>query len=450
MPTGKKVKGLSRLDLGIYQQQTKKLFMTQELRQYIGILQLSAADLMEFLNEQALENPAIEIEYSLQSRTKASRHKEDVSPLDFVAKREESLQAHLLEHLRFQKISPKLKIIAEYLIGNINSWGYLEITIEEVMQNLNVSKDEAEDALGVVQSFEPAGVGARNLQECLMLQLQKCRQPVHPLVETLIRFHLPDLAAGKVKPVAQQLKVEPVDIQSALEDIRRLFHPKPGAAYEPVRSDYIIPDVIVKKMKDSYVLTLNDDLFPNVVIRQDYQKMLNILDKKNNKLENELYKYLREKVQSGMEMMRSLEQRKKTIYRVAEAVVRRQTGFMEYGTQFVQPLRLKDIAEELDMHESTISRATQGKYMQTPHGVFEFKYFFANGLPAGGGGEVSSVSVKNRIKLLIERENPGSPLSDAKICELLAREGIDISRRTVAKYREELNIPSSAKRKRYC
>jgi RNA polymerase sigma-54 factor len=202
-------------------------------------------------------------------------------------------------------------------------------------------------------------------------------------------------------------------------------------------------------MKDSYVLTLNDDLFPNVVIRQDYQKMLNILDKKNNKLENELYKYLREKVQSGMEMMRSLEQRKKTIYRVAEAVVRRQTGFMEYGTQFVQPLRLKDIAEELDMHESTISRATQGKYMQTPHGVFEFKYFFANGLPAGGGGEVSSVSVKNRIKHLIERENPGSPLSDAKICELLAREGIDISRRTVAKYREELNIPSSAKRKRY-
>jgi RNA polymerase sigma-54 factor len=438
------------LGVSTVQVQTQNLIITPELRQSIEILQLSSLDLLKYLEEKALENPAIEIDedvpYPTFAKTGGSGPKDaNNNWIESVSRKRETLESCLLEQLMYLSIDSQTRKIAEYLIGNINPCGYLDISTDDIAVALNTTKNAVEEALALIQSFEPAGVGARNLKECLLLQLRRLKGKIHPLAAPIIESHLGDVADGKIKQVAKALGVPPREVQNAMEEIRLLLHPKPGVAYEMDDSLFIVPDLYVRKVGEQYKLYLNNALFPKVSVHQAYIQTI----EDSATIDPAFVRYLQEHVQSAMWIKRSLDKRKKTIIRVSEALMRHQVAFLEQGVEFLKPLNLKDIASELDLHESTVSRTIQGKYIQTPHGVFELKYFFSAGLSQGGGNVISSHSVKMRIAYEIDRENPYRPISDAQICALLNKEKIAISRRTVAKYREELRIPASSKRKRY-
>lgn len=440
------------MNLGVTtaQVQTQSLIITPQLRQSIEILQLSSVDLLKFLEERALENPALEVDDELPYLSSAPfrgarQHEAYDNWIESVPRRSETLESYLLEQLMYQRINGRVKKIAEYMIGNISPSGYMEVSVDEIAAALRASREEAERALELIQSFDPSGVGARDLRECLLLQLPKLKKPIHPLAKPVIESYLTDVGAGKIKQVAKELAVHPREVQCAVEEIRLYLHPKPGIAFAEEESQFIIPDVFVRKAGGHYKLSLNDSLFPKVSIQKQYaQSVESALTGDEG-----FVRYMQEHIQSAQWVKRSVDKRKKTILRVSEAIMRNQASFLDYGAEQLAPLNLKDIAAELDMHESTISRTAHGKYIQTPHGVYELKFFFSGGLSQGGSHAVSSLSVKKRIAAEIDRENPSRPISDAQICAVLNREHIEISRRTVAKYREELRIPASSKRKRF-
>ncbi len=458
------------MGFGLYQEQTLKLVMTPELRQAITILQYSAADLLSYLQEQASENPVIELQevsaaaellerkrpqervefdwkevISNQATGDYSVNKSEstYNPLDHVHASDKTLYDHLTSQLGYVKgLTNWQKQIALYLIGNLDEKGYLEITLEEAGERLGASACELEEVLKIIQRFDPVGVAARSLEECLTLQLHyEGFNDEYTLA--VVREHLQDLANNRFSRIAEKLGIGIQDVQE-IADIVRTLNPRPGAVYGSGETRYIIPDVAVEKVGDEYVVFVNDSSTPRLSINRFYEKML-----KENKTQDETRQFIHDKLNAALWLAKSLEQRRLTLLKVTQAIVEVQRDFFEYGIHYLKPMTQKEIAERVNLHESTVSRATSNKYVQTPRGVFELKYFFTSALTTASGDSASSESVKKRIKVLIDQEDRKHPLSDQKLSELLAKEGIEVSRRTVAKYREEMMIASSAKRKRY-
>ncbi|GAA4718231.1 RNA polymerase factor sigma-54 [Brevibacillus fulvus] len=458
------------MGLGLYQEQTLKLVMTPELRQAITILQYSTVDLISYLQEQAMENPVIELQEVsvaiepekagkeqsalewdwkelIGSRATGdyvvAKSESTYNPLDYVQRTSSTLYEYMERQLGYVKgLSSAQRKIAMFLIGNLDENGYLEISLEAVSENLQVAVRDVEEVLSVIQHFDPIGVGARNLQECLLLQLQHQGWDDELHVE-LVTNHLADIANNRFQKIAEKTGCTLQDVQQAADLIRSL-NPRPGSAFHYGETRYIVPDVVVEKVAGDYIVLVNDSLAPRLTINTFYEKML-----KESTGQNEAQQFIHDKLNAALWLAKSLEQRRLTLMRVTQAIVEMQRDFFEYGIHKLKPMTQKEVAERVELHESTISRATSNKYVQTPRGLFELKYFFTSALSTARGEAMSSESVKKRIKSMIEQEDRKRPLSDQAIADLLAKEEIEISRRTVAKYREEMMIPSSAKRKRY-
>lgn len=443
------------LEIGLVQKQTTKLVMTTELRQAITILQYSNVELIDYLQEESLENPLLELsEKPLEEDTVMfqrindsafSTHDPDDekdNPIDYFHHKEENLQTYLLTQLTELSFSSLHTRILTFLIENLDDAGYLEISLQEAAKLLNESEENVCEAFQLFRQFEPIGIGARSLQECLLWQIESFDEK-NPLVELIIKQDLESLAENKFAELAKKYDVTTAEIQEAA-DIIRMLDPKPGSAISNEATRYLFPDIIVEKIDGEYHVTVNDYMLPSVRLNRQYQYMLEQAGK------TEAQKYMHEKYNKVLWLIRSIEQRRLTLQQLAEALVEKQYEFLEKGMAFIKPLTLKEIADHIGVHESTVSRAIRQKVIQTPKGIFELKDLFTSKVASTSGSDVSSTAVKHAIKQLIDTENKQKPLSDQKISDLLKeREGITVSRRTVAKYREELNIPSSSKRKRF-
>lgn len=446
------------MDFGLYQQQTMKLAMTTELRQAIAILQYSTQELLSYIEEQQLENPLLELkeekdkdkELPLSSSDYQVDHTDDwknyegdnVSPFDFLTKTEMSLQDHLLNQVGLLKLSEKEKKIVTYLIFSLDENGYFHYDLAEVAMSCLVSEQEAIDGLRIVQSLEPSGVGARSLQECLLIQLRKLPRR-DDQAEKVVEEYLELLANKKWKEIAKNLAVSIEDVQSIADFIQTL-QPKPGSSFIAELPTYISPDVTIEMNDDELIVSVNDTVLPKVSISRQYR---DIIKKANDEAS---VKYVEQKHQQIVWLLKSIEQRQQTLLKVTESIAKYQEDFFKYGNEYFKPLTLKEVAADIDMHESTVSRATTQKFVQTPRGVFELKHFFSSKVKGEGGTSASSLSVKELIKKIVDQEKKQKPLSDQKIVSILEEDfSIEISRRTVAKYRDELNIPSSSRRKRF-
>jgi RNA polymerase sigma-54 factor len=354
-----------------------------------------------------------------------------------------SLSDHLLWQLHLSTSDPVLVKGGEWIIGNIDDDGYLRATLDELAQQSGQSLSEFERALELIQGFDPLGIAARDLRECLLIQVKQLDLQ-DTLVEKIIRDHLPDLEKRKFQNIAKVLNVTPQEVQEASQIIINELEPKPGRPYLPSDTNYVVPDVYITKVEDHYVIQLNDEGLPRVRINPYYRKLLNSKDSVDKVTKD----YVEERLRSAQWLIKGMEQRNKTIYKVAESIVKFQREFLDQGITLLKPMVLKDVAEDIGMHESTISRVTTNKYMHTPQGIFPMKYFFTTGFSAGTGAEISSLTVKDTIQRMIKEEDLATPLKDQQIVNALKAQGIDIARRTVAKYREELRIPPTSVRKR--
>lgn len=355
---------------------------------------------------------------------------------------ETSLQEAMLEQLRFADVTPAVRSCAEYVIGSLDENGWFQGTLPDAAQAAGSSIQEAEQALSLVQSFDPPGIAARDLKECLLLQA--ARSPRRsPELETLIRDHLDELAHNKLPQVASEMKISMDELNHWIAELRT-FTPHPGKVLDQHNEPYIVPEVTVVPDGDEFRLIEKEPPYGRLSISKNYQKML-----ENPALASGDKAYLRSMIDSGKSLIHSLEQRKSTIRRIAELIVNAQYDFMKYGPRALKPMTMRQAADKLGLHETTVSRAVSGKYMLTPVGLFEFKYFFSGGFQSEEGEEVSAQAIKNMIRELVNAEDPSKPLSDSKLSSLLAKKGFEVARRTIAKYREELGIPSSQLRKAY-
>ena len=355
---------------------------------------------------------------------------------------ETSLQEAMLEQLRFADVSPSVRSCAEYVIGSLDENGWFQGTLPDAAQAAGSSLQEAEQALTLVQSFDPPGIAARDLKECLLLQA--ARSPgSSPELETLIRDHLDELAHNKLPQIASAMKITMDELNRLITELRG-FTPHPGKVLDQHSEPYIVPEVTVVPDGDEFRLIEKEPPYGRLTISKDYQKML-----ENPSLAAGDKAYLRSMIDSGKSLIHSIEQRKSTILRIAELIVNAQYDFMKYGPRALKPMTMRQAADKLGLHETTVSRAVSGKYMLTPVGLFEFKYFFSGGFQSEEGEEVSAQAIKNMIRDLVNAEDPAHPLSDSKLSTLLAKKGFEVARRTIAKYREELGISSSQLRKAY-
>jgi RNA polymerase sigma-54 factor len=472
---------------------SQKLIMTPSLQQAIKLLQLSKLELSEVLNQELLENPLLEetaeemkqeesesesqetkneqedeakkveakeqekekdsfdeidydayfqdyIEYGYNPRGMGEEHEE--FPIENTLTRPPNLTDHLTWQLSMSDASPRVKEIGAFIIGNIDEDGYLRATNEEIAASGGFAMEDVEAAVSAIQSLDPIGVGARDLRECLLLQLQFLEIDV-PFVEEIIRDHWDEFMTRKFVQISKALTIDMKTLEGIVEVIKHL-DPKPGRKYSNERAIYVEPDVYVHKVGDEYVIVLNEDGMPKLRINGSYRAMLSSMDSKSD---GETVNYIKDKIRSAVWLIKSLDQRQRTIYKVAESIVKHQREFLERGIDFLRPLVLRDVADDIQMHESTVSRVVSNKYMHTPRGLFLMKYFFHSGIDSDTGEDISSLTVKKKIQSYIEAEDPRKPLSDSKIMKILNDEGINIARRTVAKYRDELNIPSSTDRK---
>lgn len=355
---------------------------------------------------------------------------------------ETSLQETLLEQLRFADVPEKVRACAEYVIGSLDENGYFQGTLADAAQAAGAEMAQAEEALQLVQSFDPPGIAARDLKECLLLQAGRSA-PGNEKLSLLIRDHLDEVAHNKLPQVAAAMGIGMDELNGLIAELRQ-FSPHPGASVDRHNEPYIIPEVTVVPDGDEFRLLENEPPFGRLSISKTYQKML-----ENPSLAAEDKAYLRSKIESGKTLIHGLEQRKSTIRRIAELIVNSQYDFMKFGPRALKPMTMRQAADKLGLHETTVSRAVSGKYMQTPFGLFEFRYFFSGGFQSGEGEEVSAQSIKNMIREFIDAEDPSKPLSDSKLSKMLGDKGFDVARRTVAKYREEIGISSSQLRKAY-
>lgn len=472
--------------------QVQKLVITPELRQAITILQLPWMELEQYISEEMLENPLLEFkekcedkgtdssdtqeenELSPEESEEKTNHDidwqlyfEDASDIGYVAPRESrdepevsfesfisyvgTFHDYLMFQLHISSLGEDRMKIGALIIGGIDDDGYLRMEISEVAAMAGVSCAEAEKVLSVIQQFDPAGVGARTLEECLLIQLETLKATDSPsdrleLAERLIKEHLDDVAQGGLVKIAEALGVGVLEVQDACDLIRTL-DPKPGRQFGGERGPaYIEPDASIERVGGEYVVTVHDVSAPRLSINPLYRKMLSQVDCQQDGAVD----YVKSKLNSALWLIRSIEQRRQTLQKVIECIVKFQRDFLDRGVKHLRPLTLEDVAREIGVHESTVSRATQGKYVATPRGTFELKFFFTSRIPTVYGKGASSESVKKMIREIIEGEDPEKPFSDRVISEMLREQGIMISRRTVAKYREEERIAASTLRKRFC
>ncbi|HWR06921.1 RNA polymerase factor sigma-54 [Sporomusa sp.] len=472
-----------QLDYGLKLETTQKLIMTPQLRQAIAILQLPSMELAALVGKELLENPVLEadvgenesenengdelpavpeptvaeydnqpeadgwIEYLLggtqvsggnQTGTAETTQAREVADAQTV-----SLQDYLEMQLHFAVFEPVHLTVGRYLIGCIDDNGYLCGTTAEAAARLGVAEACVTEVLTIIQTFDPLGVGARNLQECLLLQLAQ-QTPCCPeinLVTAIIAGHLDQVAGGRYKQIADKLHCTAHEVQQAV-DIIRTLDPKPGRAFGGGQPGYITPDVTIERVNNDYVIHINDNHVPQLSINPYYRQIVRDAD-------SDARKYVEGRINAAVWLIKSIEQRRRTLYNVTEAIIDLQRGFFDHGPRFLRPLTMKKVAEQVGVHESTVSRATANKYACTPHGVFGMNTFFTAGLQSTGGEDVSASRVKQELKELVIAENQSQPLSDQALSDLLNGKGIMVSRRTVAKYREELGIPASSRRKRH-
>jgi RNA polymerase sigma-54 factor len=353
-----------------------------------------------------------------------------------------SLQEMLLEQVRESNLKEEQWPIAEVLIGNIDDYGYLKAVMEELSATTGFPQDKIAEVLAVIQTFDPAGVGARDLRECLMLQLERARQE-NTLEYRIVRDYMEALGKRRIPEIARGTACEVDEVQEALERIARL-EPRPGRAFLPDNDQYVLPEVFVQKSGDDFAVTNNNEHIPHLRISNTYKDLMS-----QGENSAEVRNYIREKIRAGKFLIKSLHQRQATILNIAKEIVKRQRDFMEKGVAFLKPLTMVQVAEVVGVHETTVSRAVSGKYMQTPQGIFEMKYFFTAGIQTATGDGVSNTSVKDMIAEIFKNEDTSKPLSDQEVVKMLKDKGIVIARRTVAKYRTELNILPSNLRKVY-
>jgi RNA polymerase sigma-54 factor len=352
-----------------------------------------------------------------------------------------SLTDHLQWQLDMSLPSEPVNTIARQIIGNLDDNGYLKTPLEEIAQSENCSLEDAEKALQVIQHLDPIGVGARDLKECLMIQVHHYGFTGTP-VETMVQEHLELLRNHNYQELARKLKSTLPEVQKWVDSIKH-FDPLPGQKYSSAEPQYVTPDVYVIKMDGEYKVILDDDGIPRLRINPLYRRMME--EKENNS--QETIDYVKDKIKSALWLIKSIDQRQKTIYKVAESIVRHQRAFLDHGIEMLKPLVLKTVAEDIGMHESTVSRAVTNKYMHTPQGVYEMKFFFHSSLSNVRGVDISSLTIKEKLRKIVDSEDPLKPLSDSEITSIFQREGLKISRRTVAKYREDMRIPPSHQRR---
>lgn len=444
----------------------QQLVMTPQLQQAIKLLQLSRMELQEVIAQQLKENPLLEEDISLEeSGEKKSAEQQETDQeweeymegygiststiprydggeisWENMISRQVTLADYLLWQLKMSPISAQQQEIGAFIIGNIDENGYLQATIEEICEGTGCTRQQAEEALCLIQSFEPSGVGARDLQECLLIQLRALPDK-NPLAEEIVRCGLPYCKKRDYAELAKRLKVPLSQVLAAVNIISHL-DPKPGRPFSPEEARGIIPDVYIYKVEGDYVVALNDDGIPRLRINSYYRELLEA------QREDVPRHYLKEKMKSALWLIRSIQQRQMTLYKVTKSIVSFQRDFLDYGIDHLKPLILRDVAEDIQMHESTVSRVTTNKYAYTPQGIYELKFFFS-GKVGGLGEEVAAKRVQNLIKQIVAEENPRRPYSDEKIARLLKeRYRITVARRTVAKYREMMNILSSSERRK--
>ena len=471
----------TRLDLRL----TQKLIMTPQLQQAIKLLQLSRLELTQIVSQELLENPLLDELTDLEETVEEKKSEEDerteetatdAAETELSSQWEEyigdiqrenketeypsaagdeppsyeqtltrppSLSEHLLWQLRLSVATPRDVEIGKSIIGNIDEDGYLRISVEELATLTEAKKDEVERALTLVQSFDPLGVGARDLRECLLIQLEQLGLK-GSLAEAIVANHLKEIETRRFQDIVKALGVSLEEVLAVVKIIQAL-EPKPGRPFLTDEAQIIIPDIFVVKSDDGYVVVLNDDGLPKLRISPYYQKLL--LEKKQ--VPDATRNYLEGRFRSAIWLVRSIEQRNRTICKVAQSIVKFQREFLEKGVDYLKPLVLRQVADDISMHESTISRVTTNKYMHTPQGIFELKYFFNSSLSRSGefGGEVSSVTVREIIRQMVSQEDPKNPLKDQEIVQRLKNQHIEIARRTVAKYRVELKIPQASRRR---
>lgn len=440
------------LGMGLYQEQTQKLVMTTQMKQAIELLQCSQAELDVLLAEEALNNPLAELlpaakdeAFPWSARTAFSQTSQRAGgqafPLEQMMPTQSSFMDQLEEQIRELTTDKYLATTAVRLIGYLDESGYLRESVEELAGELACSYESITDAIALLQSCEPCGLAAHDLRECLRLQVHHLPLHLQSVVLQLIDDCLEELAASHLPQIAKRLKLPIALIQQASDALRHL-NPKPGLGLGYSAVQYVRPEVVVVRLDEGYVVMSNDGALPLLRVSPAYARLLETTD------DAETQRFLMKKYHDARWLIRCVEQRRLTLYRVAEAIVHVQHRFFDEGPRGLRPLTLAQVATELGLHESTISRATRGKYMQTPRGLFEMKYFFKAEV-AGDDGAVSAEAAKYCIRTCVDAEDPQHPLSDEAVCQQLSHEGIHISRRTVAKYRDEMNIPSSSHRRRF-
>ncbi|MFA5523994.1 MAG: RNA polymerase factor sigma-54 [Tissierellales bacterium] len=458
-----------RLGFDLTLEQTQKLIMTPELRQAIQMLQFTSLELWQYVESQMEANPLLEIEnkrvveddieeYSNKIEEvdwkEYAEQYDDISYISTVNREEKentferyvsartSLKEHLLFQLHLSIFDKKQKGIGEFIIEYIDKNGYLNISTADISEQLGVTEKLVENVIKVIQTFDPAGVCSRDLKECLLIQLE-LKGISNPDVHQIINNHLEDVAQNRLAKISKELNISLKSIQWICDLIKTL-EPKPGRgfAHQSDEIRYITPDVYLYYIDGEYIISVNDSSTPRLIINNYYKQLLS----KSN--DEGTTSFLSDRLNSAMWLIKSIEQRRLTIHKVVESILKNQMDFFEKGQKSLHPLTLKDVAEDISVHESTVSRATSGKYIQTPRGLFELKYFFTSGISSNDGG-ISSTSIKSIIREIIDGENPKKPLSDQQIVKILETRSIDISRRTVAKYRDELGIASSSGRRRY-
>ena len=356
---------------------------------------------------------------------------------------QETLQQNLIGQLNQSVLSASDRKAAELIIGNIDDNGFLQSTPEEMALTSGTPKEDFEKMLALIQSFYPAGVGARDLRECLLIQLQRAGRE-HSLEYRIVSEHMEDLGRHRFPEIARRMGISVEEVQKAADNIARL-NPRPGQVFAAAPQNYVLPDVIVEKVDGEYQIILNNEQIPHLRISNVYKDII----ASGNTQTSEVKNYVRDKIRSGKFLIRSIHQRQQTIFNIAQQIVSRQLDFLEQGRSHLKPMTMAEVADAVGVHETTVSRAVSGKYMSTPQGIFEMKYFFTSGYQTATGESLSNTSVKEAILDLVKHENGSAPLSDHEMVEILGERGIPIARRTVAKYRDELNILPSHMRRKY-
>ncbi len=480
---------MMHLEHRLVQTQSQRLMLTQKMQQALQVLQLSGLELQDYIQKELDDNPVLEVAAlaererepepkngaALESATQGhdtatfddpgfeidtlgsrweQRQKEgrDFSVNRELAERrdyyensitkEESFAHHLLEQLLFAVDDPARARIGERIIGDIDDRGYFTGSLEEIAQELDVPLTDVERMLYRIQQFEPTGVGARDVAECLLLQINM-EYPHELQLRELVGNHFDDLLKRQVPKIAKAMGVTPERVEE-LKSMLSSLDPWPGREYSSAPTQYVTPDLIVDKIDDEWVVRLSGERVPELRINKQYQTLV-----KSGTVDRTDKSYLRQKMESARWLIRNIEQRQQTILRIGRAIIEVQYDFLDHGVERIKPLTLQEIADKVGVHEATVSRTTRGKYIQTPQGLFELKYFFSPGLKTSNGEDQSSKSVQLLIKNIVDTEDKRKPLSDQRIADLLKDKGITIARRTVTKYREALGIPSTTMRKGY-